>query len=63
MSTPLSQTMTAMTPQQYANEWGNSSSDHKRFSDYKWIASHIINPKAVLEIGCGVGYGESPRII
>ncbi|KZP80125.1 hypothetical protein A3460_05330 [Enterobacter roggenkampii] len=57
MSTPLSQTRTAMTPQQYANEWGKSSSDHKRFSDYKWIASHIINPKTVLEIGCGVGYG------
>lgn len=57
MSTPLSSSMTAMTPQQYADEWGSSSSDHKRFSHYKWISSHLVEPKLVLEIGCGVGYG------
>ena len=57
MSTPLSNSMTAMTPQQYADEWERSSSDHKRFFHYKWISSQLIEPKLVLEIGCGAGYG------
>ncbi len=57
MSIPISVNRTPMTPSQYALEWTKSSSDHKRFSDYNWIASHLNEPAVILEIGCGSGNG------
>lgn len=59
MGTPLSKNRIPMTPSEYAIEWSQSSSDHKRFSDYQWIAEHLTDPKIVFEIGCGSGNGTA----
>lgn len=57
MSSLLSQGRIPMTPSEYAAEWSKSSSDHKRFSDYQWISTHLADPTLIFEIGCGNGNG------
>ncbi|KAA0570130.1 class I SAM-dependent methyltransferase [Azospirillum sp. Sh1] len=48
---------TAMTPQQYAEEWEISSSAFDKNGHYKWMAEQFCNGDVVLEVGCGSGLG------